>query len=133
MLEQRSLVLGGKLKDLITNKHITLERKGMEPIVVDNNLHIMITTNEDWAAPKEVNDRRYLILRTNNNRLNDQKYFQGIIKQMKEGGCKKLFEAAQADASIKREMVWTIPNTKESVDDLTYTASQTVRMWMRPG
>ena len=121
----------GKLKDLITNKKITLEKKGLEPMVVDNNLHIMITTNEDWVAPKEVNDRRYLILRTNNNRLNDQKYFQGIIKDMKEGGLKKLYETAIADASITREMVWNIPETKESIEDLIYTASQTTRLWIR--
>ena len=121
----------GKLKDLITNKSITMERKGIEPMVLDNHLHIMITTNNEWAAPKEIGDRRYLVLKANENRLQDWDYFAEMREDMENGGLKKLYEMAMKDTSIQRNMRWKLPETEESFEDILLSASPVLQMWVR--
>ena len=56
----------GVLKALITEPSLTLEAKFRDPITVENRLRIMVASNNEWAVPTGIGDRRWFILNTDN-------------------------------------------------------------------
>lgn len=113
------------LKDVLTNNKIRLEKKGIDAIDIDNHLHIMITTNHDWAAPKEEGDRRYLVLDVNNSKKSDYKYFKDLYWNMENGGLKKLYDYAVNESGItEKDEDWTIPETDAGIEDMLKTVSK---------
>jgi hypothetical protein len=50
----------GALKNLITEDEIMFERKGVDAISAFTRL--IFTSNEDWAAPVGVDERRFLVV-----------------------------------------------------------------------
>ncbi|MCF7943521.1 MAG: DUF5906 domain-containing protein [Spirochaetia bacterium] len=120
-----------KIKDLLTNEKITEERKGYEPKIIPNHIHMLITTNSDWSSPKERGDRRYFVLETNTKRKEDRGFFGEMLYQMETGGYKKLYNWVINDSGVKENEPWDIPNTKASETDIIYTASQTANLWRR--
>src|SRR5262245_6665134 len=55
----------GVLKALITEPTLQLEAKFRDPITVANRLRIMVASNNDWAVPAGIGDRRWFILDMN--------------------------------------------------------------------
>lgn len=120
------------LKDVLTNDKIQLEKKGVDAIDIDNHLHIMITTNHDWAAPKEEGDRRYLVLSVNDSKKGDREYFKDLYWNMENGGLKKLYDYAVNESGItENDEDWTIPETLAGTEDMLKTISKTKRGLMR--
>ena len=74
------------LKGRITEPRLRIERKFCEAINVENRLRIMAATNEQWAAPVEVSDRRYAVFDVSPARAGDHAYFQALADQMNAGG-----------------------------------------------
>ena len=52
----------GILKALITEPTLQLEAKFRDPIMVENRLRIMVASNNDWAVPAGIGDRRWFVL-----------------------------------------------------------------------
>lgn len=52
----------GALKNLITSTEVAVERKGVNIFMVENHVHIVMCTNEDWAVPATEDERRYFVL-----------------------------------------------------------------------
>ena len=52
----------GALKRIITEPTITIARKHLETNVEANCLHLFMATNEDWAIPPGMGDRRFCAL-----------------------------------------------------------------------
>jgi len=52
----------GTLKALITEPTFQMEAKYRDPIMVENRLRIMVASNNDWAVPTGVGDRRWFVL-----------------------------------------------------------------------
>ncbi len=51
----------GELKHMITDPQRTVEIKGKDAFEIENKLHMMIASNEDWVVPVGPNDRRFAI------------------------------------------------------------------------
>lgn len=69
----------GQLKSIITNKYLSLEGKFQAPVTVKNVVHLMFTTNEEWAVPASLDDeRRYAVFDVSDKRLGDVTYFAGL-------------------------------------------------------
>ncbi len=51
----------GIIKSLITDEYRIFEQKGVDAERVHNYLRLVLTSNEAWAAPTEVDDRRFTI------------------------------------------------------------------------
>lgn len=51
----------GIIKSLITDEWRIFEQKGVDAEKVHNYLRLVLTSNESWAAPTEVDDRRFTI------------------------------------------------------------------------
>lgn len=52
----------GALKNLITSTEVAVESKGVNIFMVQNHVHIVMCTNEDWAVPATEDERRYFVL-----------------------------------------------------------------------
>ena len=63
-----------RLKDLITNRTINYEKKNKDPIVLDNLVNLIFTTNNENALKVSPNDRRFAFFRCSNIYLTDQAY-----------------------------------------------------------
>jgi hypothetical protein len=53
----------GALKRLITEPTLAIERKGIDVIEEPNFVHLFMATNEDWAIPAGLDERRFLALK----------------------------------------------------------------------
>ena len=80
----------GAIKALITDPTIIIEGKGKDAIPVDNCRHLIVSSNEEWAVPMDMDDRRFFVLDVSSFRKRDIEYFQLIDKEMQAGGVEAL-------------------------------------------
>lgn len=105
----------GKVKALITDAKITIERKGKDSYSVDNYINIIFTSNEDWPVALDKDDRRYFVLRVSSDQQNNTDYFGALLNQMDNGGREALlYELQQVD--LKNFNITKIPLTQEKFD-----------------
>ncbi|MBH0176777.1 MAG: hypothetical protein HP491_02670 [Nitrospira sp.] len=81
----------GVLKALITERTMPLEYKGKDLVHVDNHVHLIISTNNQWAVPAGPNARRYCVIDVSDEHMQDTDYFGAIEKEMDNGGREALF------------------------------------------
>ncbi|HZS61432.1 MAG TPA: DUF5906 domain-containing protein [Gemmatimonadaceae bacterium] len=70
------------LKHLITSDKILLEMKGHEPVMISNYARLLITSNEQWAVPAALKQRRYGVLKVSDARKEDHAYFAAIEDEL---------------------------------------------------
>ncbi len=80
----------GALKAIITEPTMMLERKGRDSVVFTNRTHLMVATNNDWAVPMNMDDRRFNVVDVPDTHQQDRAYFGAIRNQMDEGGYQAL-------------------------------------------
>jgi hypothetical protein len=78
----------GVLKALITEPSLSLEAKFRDPITVANRLRIIAASNNEWAVPAGIGDRRWLILKVDNSYAgtNHAAYFDALGSEIENGG-----------------------------------------------
>jgi len=76
------------MKGLITEPRITVEPKGLESFDIENHCNYILTTNNMFSVKIEKNDRRYLCLRINEEKMGDYEFFRHIAEDVftPEGG-----------------------------------------------
>lgn len=88
----------GSLKSMITDETITIEYKGKDAITVSNYLRVIVCSNEDWAVPIDIDDRRFLPMDVSDIHKQDHKYFAAFHQQMDNGGYEALmYDLLQED------------------------------------
>ena len=76
----------GKLKGIVTEKHLLGERKGVDAIGYRNMIHMMIASNSDWVIPAGTNSRRWFMLDVSDHKAGDKDYFDAIDGELNNGG-----------------------------------------------
>ncbi|WP_156507632.1 DUF5906 domain-containing protein [Halioglobus sp. HI00S01] len=76
----------GILKGLITEPSRMMEKKFADAVTVKNCTHLIVASNEKWAVPTEISDRRYFVLEVSNARKYDHEYFEDLAAEMDAGG-----------------------------------------------
>jgi hypothetical protein len=78
----------GVLKGLITEPSLSLEAKFRDPITVANKLRIIVASNNEWAVPAGIGDRRWLILNVDNSYAGTSHavYFDALGLEIVNGG-----------------------------------------------
>lgn len=76
----------GALKRLITEPTLSIERKGMDIFTVQNLIHMLMASNEEWVAPVGPEGRRFVVVDANNRYQDNYDYFGKLKKQMEEEG-----------------------------------------------
>lgn len=80
----------GALKSVITDNIIFIEGKGKDGFQIENARHLFVASNEDWVVPRDIDDRRFLVLDVSSEHKEDYEYFAALDKQMNEGGYEAL-------------------------------------------
>lgn len=76
----------GKLKGMVTERHLLGERKGIDAVGYRNMIHVMIASNGDWVIPAGTNSRRWFMLDIPDTKVGDKRYFDAIIDELENGG-----------------------------------------------
>lgn len=88
----------GRLKTLITDKYLSIERKGVDMTTYTNVMRLIIASNEDWIIPAGPESRRWCMLEASGARRADFGYFAKL---------KSFF-----DGNGTRHMLWYLMNRK---------------------
>lgn len=80
----------GALKSFITQKRITIEKKGIDPITMSHYARLIIASNESWAVHADRDDRRFVFLDVSAAKARDTNYFDALFQQMEKGGYEAL-------------------------------------------
>ena len=88
--------VAGKLKSMVTEKYVLMEKKGIDTIMVKNNVHLLVASNENWVIPAGPESRRWLCLAVLPDRAGDRAYFTALHEQMEqEGGFEAMLHELQ--------------------------------------
>lgn len=82
----------GPLKNIITAPTISLEKKGIDVITVDNFARVFITSNEKWVVPATADERRYVVFEVSEAHRRDYDYFAAMEDELKAGGYARLMD-----------------------------------------
>lgn len=74
------------LKAMITETTRIIERKGVNAMEVNNLTRLIIATNNRWAVPAELDDRRFLVLEVSDARVGQHDYFEALHHELENGG-----------------------------------------------
>jgi len=80
----------GKLKTLITERHVTVEQKHRDPITLKNCRHLIFSSNEDWPVHLDRDDRRFFVLEISDKYKENTTYFRKIHDWIANGGLESL-------------------------------------------
>ena len=76
----------GALKRLITEPTLTITRKGIDSVQETNCVHLFMATNENWAIPAALRERRFFALSVSPKRKGDFPYFDRLRQELDNGG-----------------------------------------------
>lgn len=119
----------GALKGMITEHEMFVEPKGIDAYQVDNQLHLLLATNNRWAVPAGADSRRFVVSDVPATRRSDHDFFARLRAQLADGGLagmlrdllaldlgnwhpRKIVETdalrAQRERSLPPESAWTL-------------------------
>ena len=75
-----------RMKSLITDDIIQVEKKGLEHIQINNHCNFICTTNHTHTIKLESDDRRYAVFETSGQYAKDYDYFANLSEIMKDRG-----------------------------------------------
>lgn len=78
------------LKERITGRTISIERKGLDKIQMPNYIHLIMTSNNERVVPAGDHERRFFVLRVGDKRRQDSDYFKKILEDQRNGGVANL-------------------------------------------
>lgn len=103
-----------RLKALITEKDMMLHPKGLTPYRVSNSMHIIVATNDEFAASASHDERRVCMLSPSNARRIDRQYFSDIDKAWNDGE-----QAAMLFDLLNTDIAGFNPENIPQTDELT--------------
>lgn len=74
------------LKTLITEDTLIFERKGVDAETGPNTISLIMASNDDWAVPAGLDERRFFVLDVGDARAQDTAYFGAIQRDLDAGG-----------------------------------------------
>ena len=74
------------LKNMVTERHQMIERKGFDLVCSPSCLHIIIASNNEWTVAVSQDDRRFCCIEVGDEHKQDIPYFTALATQMENGG-----------------------------------------------
>lgn len=118
----------GALKRLITEPTLTITRKGIDGVPEDNHIHLFMATNEEWAIPAMLKERRFFALKVSSVRMGDHKYFTALEAHLRDGGL-AAFLALMLSRPIDRRLIRQVPKTDELRVQQSQSLSVELKWW----
>ena len=117
----------GTLKALITEKFLTVERKGIDAIQQPNYLKVFMATNSQWAIPAASDERRYFV--TDMEVRQDEAYYAGLSAATKDKTVQSAFLYAMLNRDITGFRTGGIPDS-DALKDQRLHSMDSVGKWM---
>jgi hypothetical protein len=118
----------GALKRLVTEPTLSIERKGHDIFEVQNMIHLLLASNEEWVVPAGFDERRFVVLDVPRGQQNNVKYFGAIEQELHaEGGLAAMLHDLlqhQSDINLR-----AIPATKALFEQKQLTDNPQRRWW----
>jgi hypothetical protein len=76
----------GTFKRLVTEPTLTIEPKGVDAFQVDNNLKIIMASNEEWVVPAGFDERRFAVFDVSEEHKQAKDYFTRLYAELENGG-----------------------------------------------
>lgn len=118
----------GALKGLVTDPMMPIEAKGKDIIQVRNCKRLICSSNEQWAVPLDLDDRRFLVLDVSSAHKEDHEYFGAIEKQMADGGWSALMHHL-VNLDLTGFNVRKLPATPTGFDLKLMSSSPVTQWW----
>lgn len=110
------------LKEIITGRTISVEKKGVDRFQLKNYIHLIMTSNEEKVVPAGDSERRFFVIKMGNARKQDSSYFSKILADQEAGGVSHLLHhLLQVDLSSYD--VTRVPATDELRDQQDHNLS----------
>jgi bifunctional DNA primase/polymerase-like protein/uncharacterized protein DUF5906/primase-like protein len=74
------------LKGLLSEPHIMLEQKGVDPVQWPNRMKVAMAANAAWVVPASDDERRYGVFDVSNERRGERAYFSPLLAEAAGGG-----------------------------------------------
>ncbi|MGI3187081.1 DUF5906 domain-containing protein [Nioella aestuarii] len=108
----------GVIKTMLTEPRIMIERKGVDPVWLENHMIFIVTSNEKSVVPADIGDRRWQVLEVADTHREDIPYFEAIMAQLRSGGYEAMMhDLLQRDISVGPDPRKTI-RTPELFDQI---------------
>lgn len=117
------------LRDLITGETLTIEPKGVDPFEVRSFHRLWTTTNEDWAVPAGLGERRWAVFDASTERKGDADYFTAIVRQMDEQGGLGALMHFLLTLDISKFNVRSIPQTEALLEQKLASMDPIHKWW----
>lgn len=118
----------GSLKALITNPTFHVEHKGINSYQAPNKTRIIMSSNNAWIVPAEVDDRRFFVLDVSSKRAKSTKYFAALHQEITHGGAAALLHTLLnhdfADIDVRHA-----PQTAALIDQKIRSAESSDQWW----
>ena len=118
----------GPLKSFITDADMVFEAKGVEPLRMRHYGRLIVASNERWAVPVDIDDRRFVFLDVADTRARDEVYFGALWAELDSGGY-----AGLMDILLRHDLSdWSPrqrPDTEFGMDVIEHSMSPDEQFW----
>ena len=119
----------GVLKGLLTDPTLMIRRLYNNAVQRKNTLHVLMASNEGWAVPTEIGDRRFAIVDVSQHRKEDRTYFKNLANAMDDRNIQAAFLEELLTKDLSAFEVRDIPNTMARVEQQTHSLKG-VQAWL---
>ena len=128
----RNRAIEGAIKSMITDDSLSVERKYVPKFKTNNCTHIVAATNNDWAAPVDIDDRRFFMLDLNEKYKDNYEYFDSLVSEIKSGGEEAFIYHLLNNVDISDFNVGDIPeiDSDTKLDHKVRTMDSITRWWL---
>lgn len=119
----------GILKALVTDKKLSIEKKGKDTYSIDSCLRVAILGNEKWVVPASHDERRYAIFDMGEGNKQNRRFFGDLFDNLARGGTRYLFHTLK-NTDISKIDVGKIPLTSGLLKQKKMTATTLQKWWL---
>lgn len=74
-----SIDVNARIKDIVTSSNISIELKGVDPVMMRKFFRLMLITNSSWAVTASKDERRFLIFDVAGHQKQNDEYFAPLF------------------------------------------------------
>ncbi len=117
------------LKTYITEEYFVIEQKGLDAYFIKNYLRIFMASNDDWVIPAGHDERRFFVLKINEERKRDFEYFKDLKNAMNEDGQAALLYYLKYDVDISDFNSRNYPQNNSLFDQKIQSLDSVGKFW----
>ena len=118
----------GRMKGYISEKEVSIERKGVDRITVSSYHRYILASNEDWFVNAGRHERRYLVLNVPATKMQDRTFFRDMFRELRGGGYEALMHWL-VNLDISGVDLGVAPKTQGLLEQALESANLAVLWW----